>query len=280
MQIGVIISGKKETDYLAEFEKVRDMELQSCQISIWDMSVYNDETAKQINDATEKTGIKVSTLWAGYSGPREWNFTYGPQTLGLVPKAYRDQRAKELLLASDFALKIGVDQIATHVGFIPENYYDDDFRGTVGILRSICKVMKERGQFFLFETGQETPVTVLRTIEEIGLDNLGINFDTGNVMLYGKGNPADAVLVFGKYVKDVHIKDGFYPTNGRELGKEAPAGEGLCDFPLVLKRLRDAGYTGPYTIECEIRNEKQIDSIKKARDMLLEIEKNFKKTED
>ena len=56
MQIGVIILGKKETDYLAEFEKVRDMKLQSCQINIWDMSVYSDETAKQINEAAEKTG--------------------------------------------------------------------------------------------------------------------------------------------------------------------------------------------------------------------------------
>ena len=270
-----MISGKYVTDYLTEFQKVKDLGLQSCQISVWDMNFYTDENAKKIVDASKETGITVSTLWCGYSGPVEWNFTYGPLTAGLVPPAYRGTREKDLLLGSEFAEKIGVNQIATHVGFLPENYYDEDFRGTVGTLRKICKIMKERGQTFLFETGQETPITVLRAIEEIGLDNVGINFDTANVMLYGKGNPADAVLVFGKYIKDTHIKDGFYPTNGRELGKEAAAGEGLCDFPLIYKRLMEAGYTGPFTIEREIKGEKQVADIIKARDMLLEIEKNY-----
>ena len=193
-----------------------------------------------------------------------------------MPPAYRGMREQELLLGSAFAEKIHVSQIATHVGFLPENYYDPDFRGTVAVLRRICKIMAERGQTFLFETGQETPVTVLRAIEEIGLENVGINFDTANLILYGKGNAADAVLVFGKYIRDTHIKDGFYPTNGTELGKEAPAGEGLADLPLVLKRLKEAGYTGPFTIEREISGEKQIADIKHARDLLREIEKNLK----
>ena len=275
MQIGVMITGRPETDFVAEFNKVKDMGLSSCQISVWDMDMYTDETAAKINEAVEKTGITVSTLWAGYSGPREWNFTYGPQVLGLVPPAYRGIREKDLLKGSEFALKINVKQMATHVGFLPENYFDDDFRGTVATLRGICKVMKERGQYFLFETGQETPVTVLRAIEEIGYDNVGINFDTGNVMLYGKGNPADAILVFGKYIMDTHIKDGFYPTDGRNLGKEAAAGEGLCDFPLIYKRLMECGYKGPFTIEREIKGDKQIEDIIKARDLLLDIEKNY-----
>ena len=276
MQIGVMIPVRKGTDILAELKKVKELDLQTCQISIWDPAFYTDEFAGQINAAVEETGIVVSTLWCGYSGPVEWNFTYGPLTAGLVPPAYRGMREQELLLGSAFAEKIHVSQIATHVGFLPENYYDPDFRGTVAVLRRICKIMAERGQTFLFETGQETPVTVLRAIEEIGLENVGINFDTANLILYGTGNAADAVLVFGKYIRDTHIKDGFYPTNGTELGKEAPAGEGLADLPLVLKRLKEAGYTGPFTIEREISGEKQIADIKHARDLLREIEKNLK----
>ncbi len=276
MQIGVMISlNKLDIDLVEKFRQVKEMELQHCQLSIWDPAYYTDEWAAKINEAVETTGITVSTLWCGYSGPVEWNFTYGPMVNGLVPPAYRMIREKELLMGSEFAAKINVDQIATHVGFLPENYYDPDFRGTVASLRKICKVMKERNQKFLFETGQETPVTVVRAIEEIGLDNVGINFDTANVMLYGKGNAADSVLMFGKYIMDVHIKDGFYPTDGMHLGKEVAAGEGLANFPLVLKRLKDCGYTGPFTIEREIKGEKQIEDIIKARDLLLEIEKTL-----
>ncbi len=124
------------------------------------MEMYNEKTDDAVNRTSAETGIEVTALWAGYSGPVEWSFTYGSLTAGLIPEALRGTREKELLLASDFAQKIGVKQIATHVGFLPENYFDKDFRGTVAVLCRICKVMKARQQVFLFKTGQETPVTV------------------------------------------------------------------------------------------------------------------------
>lgn len=272
MKIGVMINVHGGSNILEELAKVKSLDLESCQISIWDPTLFTDALAEEINAAVAATGITVSTLWCGYSGPVEWNFTYGPLTAGLVPPAYRGIREKELLLGSEFAQKIHVDQMATHVGFLPANYYDEDFRGTVAVLRRICREMKTRGQIFLFETGQETPVTVLRAIEEIGLDNVGINFDTANLMLYGMGSAADAVLVFGKYIRDTHIKDGFYPTNGTELGREVRAGEGLANFPLILARLKEVGYNGCFTIEREISGEDQIADIITARDLLRSID--------
>lgn len=272
MKIGVMINVHNGSNILEELTKVKSLDLESCQISIWDPTLFTDALAEEINAAVAATGITVSTLWCGYSGPVEWNFTYGPLTAGLVPPAYRGIREKELLLGSEFAQKIHVDQMATHVGFLPANYYDEDFRGTVAVLRRICREMKTRGQTFLFETGQETPVTVLRAIEEIGLDNVGINFDTANLMLYGMGSAADAVLVFGKYIRDTHIKDGFYPTNGTELGREVRAGEGLANFPLILARLKEVGYNGCFTIEREISGEDQIADIITARDLLRSID--------
>lgn len=74
-----------------------------------------------INDAVSKTGVEISTLWAGWSGPREWNFTGGPMTLGIVPPDFRMRRAEELIEAARFATKIGVKRVATHAGFLPEN---------------------------------------------------------------------------------------------------------------------------------------------------------------
>ena len=260
-KIGVLITLNPGTDLDEEFVKVKELGLASCQVCIWDPSLFTDENAAQIVKCMEKYGVEVSTLWAGWTGPCEWNFTHGPVTIGLVPAAYRAHRIQELELGSQFAEKIGVTSMATHVGFLPISPTDPDFDGTVGALRWLAQRMKARGQYFLFETGQETPVTMLRAIQAIGTDNLGINFDTANLILYGMGNPVDALDVFGKYVMNTHIKDGFFPTDGLELGREVQVGEGLANLPVILQKLKALGYTGPFTIEREISGDEQTRDI-------------------
>ncbi len=136
-----------------------------------------------------------------------------------------------LMSGADFTAQIGVPDIITHVGFIPENPNEPEYRSLVSALRYLVQYCQGGGLHFLFETGQETPVTLLRTIEDIGLPNVGINLDPANLILYGKANPVDALDVFGKYVRGVHAKDGLYPTTEASLGQEVPLGHGKVNFP-------------------------------------------------
>ena len=270
-KIGTLVNVRRSTNVLAELEKLKKYGFECCQIVIWQMECFTDDKAEEIRVAAEQTGIEISTLWSGWSGPVEWNFTAGPMTLGLVPPAYRMKRAEELIVAGKFAAKIGVSRVATHVGFLPENLNDPEYLGVVAILRYILGEYKKLGINFLFETGQETPVALLRVIEDLGMDNVGINMDTANLILYGKGNSADAISVFGKYVMDTHIKDGFYPTNGRQLGKQIKVGDGVADIPEVVKRLRAVGYEGNYIIEREIVGEQQTQDVLETFEFLKNI---------
>lgn len=270
MKIGVLIARYGE-DLEQKFAHAKELGFTSCQISSWDMERYTDEYAERIVNATKKYGVEISSLWCGWSGPRVWNFYQGPKTLGLVPEEYRKERIEDLKRGSDFAKKIGVKNIVTHVGFIPEVPTDPEFEAVVGAVREVCEYCKNNGQYFLFETGQETPVTLLRLFEEVGLDNVGINLDPANLIMYGKANPIDALDVFGKYVRDVHAKDGLYPTEGKELGCETPIGEGRVDFVRLIAKLREIGYDGPLTIEREISGDEQIRDIIKAKKLLEEI---------
>lgn len=271
MKIGVLVGFNRETDIEKKLAEVASYGMECCQICCWDPSLYTEANAAKIRKAIRTSGVEVSALWAGWTGPGEWNFVQGPFTLGLVPAAYRFGRLKELMAASDFAELIGVSMVATHVGFLPEVPSDPDFVGVVCALRKLTAYMKAKGQTFLFETGQETPVTMLRCIESIGADNVGINFDTANLILYGKANSADALEVFGKYVRNTHCKDGFYPTEGTRLGREVPLGEGKANMPAVCRKLRDLNYEGPYIIEREIEGEEQVRDVIKARDYLRSI---------
>lgn len=271
MKIGVLITLHTSDTIDEKFKRVKEFGLTSCQLCCWDMSQYTPEIAEEVNAACKKYGVEISTVWAGWSGPVKWNFYDGPLTLGLVPASYRDTRIRELKAGSDFAKLLGVENIATHMGYLPENPNTEEYRSTVCAIREVAEHCKRNEQYLLFETGQETPVTLLRTIEDIATENLGINLDPANLIMYGKANPVDALDVFGKYVKDVHAKDGVYPIDGRKLGKEVPLGEGKVNISALVKRLKEVGYDGPLTIEREIFGTEQDKDILAAKALLEEL---------
>lgn len=243
----------------------------TCQLLSWDPHLWTDENALGMKQLLEKYKITVSAFWCGWEGPCDWNFYTGQLTLGLVPPEYRTVRIKNLCDGADFAAKLGITDVVTHMGFIPENPYDVNFPGFCIAVRTVAKHLEKNGQYLLFETGQETPVTMLRCFETVGCDNLGINLDTANLILYGKANPVDALDVFGKFVRNIHAKDGCYPTNGHDLGHETRIGEGKVDFKAFFEKLHALGYDSYVTIEREITGDQQLVDILESRDYLQKI---------
>jgi sugar phosphate isomerase/epimerase len=266
LQLGVIMSLREQPE--EEIAKVAELGLPTCQLACWEPELFTDAVARRLVAAQSKYSVEVSSLWAGYPGPAEWNFTRGPATIGLVPPEYRETRVEALIAASDFAVKIGTGSITTHAGFIPENPADPLYDGTVAALAQVARACKDRGLWFCLETGQETPITLRRAMVDVGTDNLAVNLDPANLILYGKANPVDALDVLGPFIRGVHAKDGLYPTDPRELGRETPLGEGKVNFPVLIPKLKSFGFSGPLTIEREIAGPQQIADIKRAIEVL------------
>jgi sugar phosphate isomerase/epimerase len=259
MRLGVIVHiGKDPESALA---KVHELGLPTCQAGISD---YEPAMVTRLRGALDRYGIEATALNTAGPGPAVWNFDQGPLTIGLVPRKYRQARIDHLKRASDFAKQCGIPALHTHCGFIPENPNDPVYRETVQAIREVVSHCKRNGQIFLYETGQETPITLLRTMQDVGLDNQGVNLDPANLILYGKANPVDALDVFGTLVRGIHAKDGLYPTDPHRLGEEVPIGQGKVDFPRLIRRLKELNYRGPITIEREIEGPQQTEDIRKA----------------
>lgn len=271
MKIGTCVILDTMDGIEEKFVTLRKHGFTSCQLLAWNPRVWTDENAVVLKDLLKKYEIEVSAFWCGWEGPKVWDFYDGQLTLGLVPVEYRQMRIQNLCDGADFAKKLGIEDVVTHMGYIPENPYDPNFASFCVAVRTVAKHLKENGQWLLFETGQETPVTMLRCFEQVGTDNLGVNLDTANVILYGKANPVDALDVFGTYVRNLHAKDGCYPTDGRHLGKETKIGEGKVDFRALFAKLHELGYDGHVTIEREIHGDQQLVDILESRDYLQKL---------
>jgi sugar phosphate isomerase/epimerase len=221
--------------------------------------------AGKLREALDSFQIEATSVVVGGPGREVWNFHEGPQTIGLVPRATRDARAAHIRKASGFAKECGIAAVQTHCGFLPEDPNEAAYKETVAVLRVLASYCKANGQNFRYETGQETPITLVRTIEDVCVDNQGVNFDLANLILYGKANPADAIEILAPYIQGIHAKDGLWPTNPKELGQEVPIGKGKVDFPRVIARLKELQYGGAVTIEREISGTQQMEDVRAAK---------------
>jgi sugar phosphate isomerase/epimerase len=244
----------------------------TCQLHVG-ISFYNDENVQKIRSLCAKTGMEISAIVGASSGPAVWDFYGGPLTIGIMPAVWQALHARELADSAAFAAKIGVPRVSGHMGFIPENPNDPVYSAGIAAAKWLAGIYAQKGIGLDFETGQETPITLVRAIQDIDSPVIGVNFDPANLLMYGKANPVDALDILGPYVRGFHAKDGEYPTEPRNLGRETPLGEGRVDFAALLRKLKAAGYSGPLTIEREINGDRQREDILKANTLLQNLMK-------
>jgi L-ribulose-5-phosphate 3-epimerase len=261
MALGLVISpfGAPEE----RLKRVHDMGFTNCFLSLDGyIGNFTQELATQFRGLLEKYELIATAVEVVGPKPLVWDFLEGPSTIGLVPAATREARVDALRQVSDFAKLLGIKQVQTHCGFIPEDPADPKYPGAVEAIRAVAKHCQGNGQDFLMETGQETPTTMARMLRDAAMPNLAVGLDTANLILYGKANPVDAVDILGPHVRSIHAKDGRWPTDPSKLGEEVLIGTGLVDFKKVFTRLHALGYTGAVTIERETSGPQQIEDVR------------------
>ena len=261
LALGVIVPGD---DPIASFDKVRSLGLSTCQIMAPPPAWRTPERAEQIRDAMGERGITITSMFCHFPGEVYTDIPTIQRACGFVPDGTRDERARMARGISDQARELDLDVIAAHIGFVPENHDAPQYRDIVQLMQGLCDHCAGNGQQFALETGQETADGLLQFIRHVGRDNLKVNFDPANMILYGSGEPIEALGVLGRYVVGAHCKDGTWPKRPGELGEEKPLGEGQVGMDRYIAKLKEIGYTGALTIEREISGPQQVEDIKRA----------------
>ena len=236
------------------------------------------ESAQEYAKRLREMGLQVTVMFAGFEGESYADIPTVQRTVGLVPREYRAARVQEMKEISDFARAMGVDVVALHLGFIPHDTSDPLYAEVVEVTRDVCDHCRGNGQALHLETGQETADGLLQFLADVDRDNLFVNFDPANMILYGTGEPLEALRKVGHKVRSVHCKDARWAANpGKEWGEEVPLGQGDVNIEAFLQTLKELGYTGPLTIEREIPQEpeRQRREIGMALELLASLRKKL-----
>jgi sugar phosphate isomerase/epimerase len=226
-----------------------------------------DSVAAKWKSEIDAANFTVVTVVAAYNGESYADIPTVQRTVGFIPRATRQEREERTRAISDFAAAIGVGGIACHIGFVPEDTTHSDYIAVREMVRRIAAHAARHGQTFALETGQEPAHVLQRFLNDVDRANVGINFDPANMILYGTGDPIEALKILGPQVLSVHAKDGDWPPPGRPdaLGAERPLGHGSVGIPRFVNTLKEIGFRGPLHIEREAENqEERISDIRRA----------------
>ncbi len=238
------------------------------------------EAARSFVARLNAAGIKVTCVFGGFDGESYADIPTTIRTVGLVPEETRAARVAEMTEISDFAKLIGCPAVGLHIGFVPADRTSASYRNLIAATQDLLDHVNGNGQTLHLETGQESADHLLEFIQDVKRDNLFINFDPANMILYGSGEPIAALKKVGHLVRSIHCKDAKWAApeqRGVSWGTEVALGDGDVGMETYLRTLLDLGYTGPLTIEREIAHdrERQKADIGKAVNLLNSLKKKI-----
>jgi L-ribulose-5-phosphate 3-epimerase len=253
-----------------KLEVAHELEVPTIQLHAPQKATRTQDNAQRFLDRLAGFGIRITAVFGGFDGESYADIPTVTRTVGLVPPETRAGRTREMKEIADFARLLGVDVVALHLGFVPHDASDPLYRDVLAVTRDVCDHCRRQKQALHLETGQESADSLLRFIADVERDNLFINFDPANMILYGSGEPIEALEKVGRYVRSVHCKDARWAANpGKEWGTEVPLGEGDVGMENYLRTLDKLGYHGPLTIEREIPQEPERQKAEIGRALAL-----------
>jgi sugar phosphate isomerase/epimerase len=252
MELGLMFWANRESRVV--LEEVRDFGLRAGQLG-----VPPELDCRQALEAW-KSGLAefdfaATSAVCCYAGEDYSHLETIHATVGFTAEALRAERVARTNAVSDFARALGIPGVSCHIGFIPSDPAEALYQDLANLTRSLCDYCGGNGQNFVLETGQESAEVLLAFVAFVGRENLKVNFDPANMIMYRSGDPLAALRLLAPHVISVHCKDARSPEAADHaegfLGAECALGEGDVDFPGFLLALRQIGYTGALSIERE-----------------------------
>ena len=155
---------------------------------------------------------------------------------------------KNIRLAAFF----GCDYIVSSIGeaHLKDNAVADN-ETVAGHIAALVPHLEKHGLTLVLEThGREhgTGRVLSEIVKLVGSERVRINYDTANVIFYGRVDPCEDLKTCVSDVAYVHLKD---KADADDVWNFPAVGKGRVDFPRFFRELEEAGNDSPFSIEIE-----------------------------
>lgn len=233
----------------------RELQLPAVQIGFFTSRAVREADPEHIGSLAQAVGVTLVGAFVAFEGEDYSSIARIAETGGFLAEPVWAQRLSVTHDVIGIAADSGCPSVALHAGTIPTDRGSALFAKLVARVQETADCCAKRGLRFLLETGREPAETLLAFLGAVDRPNIGINFDSGNFVVYGTDEPASTVAKLRGRIDLVHLKDAFRSTKpGVEYGKPAPLGQGDVQIARVVSKLRATGYRGPLLIECDTRD--------------------------
>ncbi len=221
------------------------------QLGFFTRETIDHVNANALSSAAQSHDVTITSTFAAFEREDYTSIDSIAQTGGYMPDAEYPQRLDVTCRVADISAALGSTYIATHIGTIPSETHLPNYDKLVERVGLVADELRKRGQTLLVETGRESAQVLHSFLDRVERDNLAINFDPGNFIVYGSDDPIRALATLRDRVKGVHMKDGFASANpGRTYGTPAGLGTGDARIPRMVNKLRMLPGAPPLLIEC------------------------------
>jgi sugar phosphate isomerase/epimerase len=238
---------------------VKELGLSHVQLALGPLLMLDDKRKHFELGQLRAAGVKLTAGMIAFPGEDYSSIDAIRRTGGYVPDDQWELRRRLSEQAAVLGAELGLKAVTTHVGFVPpkgQTGYDK----MLGRVRDVARDFGGHGIELGMETGQESAAELLEFLHDLDTPNVFVNFDPANMILYGAGDPVDAIRTLGRHIRHVHVKDGTTSAKpGEAWGEEVPFGTGDVGPQRFLAALHRIDYRGPLVIEREAGNQRMAD---------------------
>ncbi len=206
---------------------------------------------RAIRKAAEEIGIAISGLCS---------FLYWPYSLTDNDPVRRARGLELARMMIEAARELGTGHLltiagSTYIPWLPEREpvaFDACGRRAREAIGSLLPSAEKAGvslniENIFFNGFLTTPEELNAFVDSFGSSQIGVHFDTGNVMLFQF--PELWIPVLGKRIRNVHFKEFSKKGTDHTLDSFRTLLDGTTNWPAVMEALAAVGYSGSLTFE-------------------------------